>query len=101
MCVPTKSFNLPSYCEYLLLKSSVEEVVQAFLSYTSLGKEDYDSDGSPCLMILSFTFSDEAAVRFINTGELERDAKHQGFKFWGEIPLNGDISFEWGITKLE
>ena len=92
--------NLPCWCEYVPFKWSEEEAVQAFLPLRNSGEEDYVSDGSEFLAILSFTFSDEAVVQFINRGELETDAKHQGFKVWGEIPLNGDIFLEWKIAKL-
>ena len=93
--VNCNTLNLPPWCKYIALKWSKEEAVKMFLAFSNLSLDDDTSNSSVDIIILSFTFGDEAAVRFLNEGELETDFKHYGYKFWSEIPLNGTISFQW------
>ena len=83
-----RTLHLPARFQYLPLKYSKEEAVHWFLASGNHIPE------TP-ILTLSLIFSDAAVVQLLNTGDLETDMKHLGYKFWGDIHLNGDTSFEW------
>ena len=94
--VHPEGLDLPRWCHYVPFKDSRQKALEAFKEVTYF--DDFDisaDDGKVHCVCLKLTLNDEQVTEYFTSGNLTKDEKHQGYRYWGALPLDGSISFEW------
>ena len=92
--------GLPSWCRYLPLKNSRRVANDSFRAVTEFDENDVFEDGKIHCYCLMMTLGDEFVAENFITGKLTKDAKHDGYRLVGSLPVDGSISYEWIEVKL-